>query len=84
MTRTEDFLEIIEILECNLIQEKKRVLTLAALCEPILNLSFMLDTYGQVGSKYCGILFLYYCCYQYFYYICIFKYIFNITTLGGM
>ena len=53
MSRTEDFLEIIEILECNLIQEKKRVLTLAALCEPIRNLSSMLGTYGQVSSKYC-------------------------------
>ena len=46
---SDEYLEIIGDLRGSLLLEKRRVLTLAALCKPIRNLSSVLGTYGQVG-----------------------------------
>jgi hypothetical protein len=43
----DDYIETIRVLKSDLADEKKRVLTLAALCEPVKELSTTLGSYGQ-------------------------------------
>ena len=63
LTINDDYIEQIRILKSDLVDEKKRVLTLAGLCEPIKNLSTVLDTYGQVQTPtFIVFLFSDFCC----------------------